>query len=229
VTDPVRRPSLLFVDDEAGILNALRRICYEEEWDLHFAPDGEEGLRICRTVPVDLILSDFRMPGMDGVQFLKRSKAIAPDAVRLVLSGYADIKLVVQALNEGEIYRFLAKPWNDDDLIHNLRKALEHHRWQRESARLTAELTATTARLRGDVQELVKSLEERERELASALVERDEASWFVAAVARALGGASAEISLKSIGTLRLAPSDGGVLLYRASAARPAAPAPGDRS
>jgi len=164
------RPTVLCVDDEASIRSALRRVFMDEPWRVCFAKDGDEGLDIFRREPVDLILSDFRMPGMDGVEFLKRAKAIRADCVRIVLSGYADINLIVQALNEGEIYRFLVKPWNDEELVHNLRKALEHHRLRRENAHLGEELRQLNAELEKKVDVRTAELREINRTLNVAQV-----------------------------------------------------------
>ena len=134
-------PVVLCVDDESSILNALRRVLVEEDWDVLYAGDGNRGLEVFAEARPHLVLSDFRMPGMDGVDFLKRTKEIDPDCMRIVLSGYADVKLVVSALNEGEIYRFIGKPWNDDELLDVLRKALAHRSAEMENRRLRAELT----------------------------------------------------------------------------------------
>jgi two-component system NtrC family sensor kinase len=133
-------PTVLCVDDETAILHSLRRIFLDEPWETFFARSGEEGLRLVSSHDVDLVLADFRMPGMDGVEFLKRVRAVRPDCLRIVLSGYADINLVITALNDGQIYKFLAKPWNDDELRHHVRKLLDHQRLNRENRRLTAEL-----------------------------------------------------------------------------------------
>jgi two-component system NtrC family sensor kinase len=163
-------PVVLCVDDESSILSALRRVFLEESWELLFADGGEEGLAVVRERPVDLILSDFRMPGMDGVAFLKEAKVVQPDCVRIVLSGYADINLIVTALNEGEIYRFVPKPWNDDELLDNIRKALEHHRLEHENRRLTGELRDLNAGLERKVAERTAELKEKNRALGFAQV-----------------------------------------------------------
>jgi len=160
-----RRPVLLCVDDEASILKSLRRVFLEEPWEVHFARSGEEGLEIVRAHEVDLILSDFRMPNLDGVQFLRKAREVRPGCMRIVLSGYADINLIVTALNEGEIYRFIPKPWNDDELVHNVRKALEHHRLDRENRRLAQELKELNASLERKVEERTRELVEKNRAL----------------------------------------------------------------
>lgn len=165
-----RPPVVLCVDDEASIRSALRRVFLEEPWELLFAESGEAGLELIRDRAVDLVLSDFRMPGMDGVEFLKQVKEIQPDCMRIVLSGYADIRLIVSALNEGEVYRFLCKPWNDGELQHNIRKALEHHRLDRENRRLNQELVQFNAELERKVEERTRELSEKNRSLRFAKI-----------------------------------------------------------
>jgi len=142
-----RRPVVLCVDDETAVLNALRRVFLDESWEMLFASSGEDGLHLVASHDVDLVLADFRMPGMDGVEFLKRVRSLRPRCLRVVLSGYADIGLIVAALNDGQIYKFLSKPWNDDDLRHQVRNFLDHQRLDHENRRLTAELVELNLRL----------------------------------------------------------------------------------
>ena len=168
--DAERLPVVLCVDDEAPIRNALRRVFLDDGWDLHFADGGEAGLKVMRERGVDLVLSDFRMPGMDGVEFLKRAKEIQPDCMRIVLSGYADINLIVSALNEGEVYRFIPKPWNDGELQHNIRKALDHQRADRQNRRLAEELRQLNADLELKVEARTAELSEKNRTLRFARV-----------------------------------------------------------
>lgn len=162
------QPTILCVDDEGSIRSALKRLFLDEPWDVHLARDGQEGLEVFQNNEVDLVLSDFRMPGIDGVEFLKRVKEINPDCVRIVLSGYADINLLVSALNEGEIYRFMGKPWNDENLLHNIRTALEHYRLGRENRRLNAELRQLNAELEKKVRERTRELEAKNKTLHTA-------------------------------------------------------------
>jgi two-component system NtrC family sensor kinase len=160
-------PVVLCVDDEPSILSAMRRVLIEQDWDVLYAKDANEGLRVFRQARPHLVLADFRMPGMDGVEFLKRTKEIDPDCMRIMLSGYADVKLVVSALNEGEIYRFLGKPWLDDELLDVLRKALAHRTAVLESRRLRQELEK-------EVADRTSELEQRNRSLrfVQAMLER---------------------------------------------------------
>jgi len=161
-------PKVLCVDDESSILSALRRVFLDEPWDVLYASSGEEGLALIRKHEVDLVLSDYRMPGMDGVEFLKRAKEVQPDTVRIVLSGYADINVIVNALNEGQVYRFISKPWNDDELLHNIRKALDHYRADRENRRLNDQLRELNASLERKVEERTRELVEKNRALRFA-------------------------------------------------------------
>jgi response regulator RpfG family c-di-GMP phosphodiesterase len=124
---------VLLVDDEPNVLSALRRSLRGRGFEVVIANSGEEALAVMQRQPVDAIVSDMRMPGMSGAELLKASLTLAPDAVRVLLTGYADIGSAVQAVNEGEIFRYLAKPW-DDTFLHQVlrdglaRKALERER-----------------------------------------------------------------------------------------------------
>ncbi|MFH1019543.1 MAG: response regulator, partial [Pseudomonadota bacterium] len=115
--------TLLIVDDEANILSALRRVFADENYRVLTAPSGAEGLELLAKNVVQVILADQRMPQMTGIEFLHRVKALHPYTVRIVLSGYADLETVVQAVNEGGLYKFLGKPWNDDQLRDHIRDA----------------------------------------------------------------------------------------------------------
>ncbi len=105
--------TLLLVDDEASILSSLKRLLRQDGYEILTASNAEQGLVLLASHPVDVIVSDQRMPGMSGVKFLRQAKIMYPDTARLVLSCYTDLQAVTDAVNEGAIYKFLSKPWND--------------------------------------------------------------------------------------------------------------------
>lgn len=126
---------ILIVDDEASILKALQRLLRvapctygNKQFTLTVVASSSplEALQIARQEDFDLFISDYRMPEMDGIEFLKAAKAIQPDAARLILSGYADLNALVRAVNEVGIERFIGKPWNDYDLMSAIGQALAH-------------------------------------------------------------------------------------------------------
>ncbi|SFN94556.1 response regulator receiver modulated diguanylate cyclase/phosphodiesterase with PAS/PAC sensor(s) [Formivibrio citricus] len=119
--------TLLLVDDEPNILSALSRLLRREGYHILTAGSGREGLELLATHPVQVILSDQRMPEMAGTEFLHRVKELHPDTVRIVLSGYADLESVTLAVNEGAIYKFLYKPWDDALLQEHIRDAFLYY------------------------------------------------------------------------------------------------------
>jgi response regulator RpfG family c-di-GMP phosphodiesterase len=134
--------SILLVDDELSILKALQRLFRNHGFPVKTAQGGAEGLEALRTseAPIALIISDQRMPEMNGAQFLERAKSLAPEAMRFLLTGHSDLEAVVEAVNKGEIHRFMHKPWNDAELLVCVRQAVEHYCLVQENRRL-AELT----------------------------------------------------------------------------------------
>jgi DNA-binding NtrC family response regulator len=131
--------SILLVDDEPEILFSLRGLL-RRDFDLHTAVSGAEALEVLRKHPVHVIMSDQRMPEMTGVELLRRARGECPAAIRIVFTGYADIKAVVDAINQGQIYRYLTKPWDPDELVAVLRQACEHHDLLAERRRLLQDL-----------------------------------------------------------------------------------------
>ncbi len=141
-----RERTLLLVDDEPNIVSALRRLFRREGYRIATASSGAEGLQRMAEYEVDVVLSDQRMPGMTGVEFLRRAKELYPDTVRMVLSGYTELQSITDAVNEGAIYRFLTKPWDDQRLLVHVQEAFAHKEMADENKRLASEvITASEA------------------------------------------------------------------------------------
>ena len=130
--------TLLLVDDEPGILSSLRRLLRPSGYAIHTAESGKAGLEILERESIDLVISDMRMPEMDGAHFLEQVRIRWPATMRLLLTGYADVSSTIDAINRGEIYRYIAKPWDDADLTLIVRDALDRQRLLSENVRLLA-------------------------------------------------------------------------------------------
>lgn len=145
---------VLLVDDEQNILNALHRVFASESYQLESFTSPRAALARIKEIHFDLILSDYRMPEMNGVAFLDAARRIQPDAMRLVLSGYADLEAVVAAINVAEIYRFIGKPWQDYELKATVAQALAHRELAVENQRLANQVRAQQAMLQTQLTEL---------------------------------------------------------------------------
>ena len=158
--------TILCVDDEENILTALERTFLEEDnYEILTAKSGEDGLKILEGTQVDLIISDQRMPGMSGVEFLKKARELYPDTIRIALSGYADFDTITRAINEGEIYRLLQKPWEEIELLSTVKDTLEKHELKRENKNLQDEIRKQNGELRELTVRLEEKVEERTLEL----------------------------------------------------------------
>jgi CheY-like chemotaxis protein len=142
-----RQRTLLLVDDEANILAALKRLLRRDGYQILTADGGEQGLQRLAEQPVDVILSDQRMPGMSGVEFLRRAKALYPDTVRMTLSGFTELQSIIDAVNEGAIVKFLTKPWDDELLRRHVAEAFRDKELADDNRRLQQELAHANADL----------------------------------------------------------------------------------
>jgi response regulator RpfG family c-di-GMP phosphodiesterase len=129
-------PKVLLVDDEESILNSLRRLLRGQPYDVLLATSGAQALDIMAHQPIDLVMSDARMPNMDGATLLAHIHHLYPDTTRILLTGYADLPTIIKAINEGQIHRYISKPWNDEEMLLTLRQALAHQHSERERQRL---------------------------------------------------------------------------------------------
>lgn len=136
IVDKAADYHILLVDDEAGVLNALRRVFRRENYQIHVAMSGEEALALLEQQPCQLMISDFMMPRMNGVQLLRKVREEYPDLMRIMLTGHADTEAVMGAIKDGAVYKFILKPWNDDDLRITVALALEQYDLIRKNAAL---------------------------------------------------------------------------------------------
>jgi DNA-binding NtrC family response regulator len=134
VPQPIRK--ILLVDDEENVCKALRRTLRKEGYEIFVANRPQEGLAILAKEPIDLVISDHLMPEMTGLDFLKLVHDRYPDVMRMMLTGHADMQTAIQAINHGEIYRFLTKPWDDTEIKVQLHLAFEQLELERENRKL---------------------------------------------------------------------------------------------
>ena len=167
--------TLLFVDDEANILSSLRRLFRSYGYKILIASGGKEGLEIMESNAVDLVISDMRMPEMDGATFLSKVAEKWPETVRILLTGYADMESTIAAINLGKIYKYISKPWDENDIKLSVRHALEQRFLEQERKRLLE----LTKRQNIELQEFNATLEEkvqqRTKELHKTMSQLEEA------------------------------------------------------
>lgn len=158
--------TILCVDDEANVLKSLERLFLDEDYEILIAKSGREGLLLLEQPrPVQVVISDYRMQEMDGIAFFKEVSERWPDTVRIVLSGYADTAAVVAAINEGHIYKFIPKPWNDEELKVTIAKAVERYFLVEANNKLNQELRQANEELSRFAAQLEETVAERTEEL----------------------------------------------------------------
>lgn len=140
---------ILAVDDEQSSLNAIYRTL-RREYDVILSLNGQSALEVLKSQKIAIILGDQRMPEMTGVEFFKKSIGMQPDAVRILITGYSDIEAIIQAINEGQIFYYINKPWEPDDLRIIVSRAAEQYRLVQENQRLVKELEAANQRLEAE-------------------------------------------------------------------------------
>ncbi|MDN5507877.1 MAG: response regulator [Pseudomonas sp.] len=141
------KSAVLLVDDEESILNSLRRLLRGQPYEVVLATSGAQALEIMATRPIDLVMSDARMPGMDGATLLAEVHRLYPATSRILLTGYADLTTIIKAINDGQIHRYISKPWNDEELQLVLQQTLEHQRLERLARDQTEQLKLLNATL----------------------------------------------------------------------------------
>ncbi|HVE84696.1 MAG TPA: ATP-binding protein [Myxococcales bacterium] len=159
---------LLVVDDEENILRSIRRVLRRGQWEIETASDGKRALEVFAAFQPAVVVSDFRMPGMNGVELLTRVKELAPRVQRIMLTGQADQKAIEDAINTSEIFRFIAKPWNDQQLLLTVQSAFEQFQLIVENERLATLTRQQNEELRALNHTLEERVDLRTRQLTTA-------------------------------------------------------------
>ncbi|HLR06072.1 MAG TPA: response regulator [Pyrinomonadaceae bacterium] len=139
---------ILIVDDEPANLRTLARL-FRDDYEVLTAASGDEALALLGQHDVALLITDQRMPGMTGIELLKKTVPLRPRMVRIILTGYTDVDALVEAINCGQVYRYVAKPWDNEDLRLTVRRGLEHFESNKRSAELDYTNQRLVSRIRG--------------------------------------------------------------------------------
>jgi adenylate cyclase len=131
--------SILYVDDEENNLISFKAV-FRRDFDIHTATNGRDAIKLLREHDIQLVITDQRMPEMTGVQFLEAIVPEFPDAIRMILTGFSDVASIIKAINSGRVYRYVTKPWDEDELRMTIRGALEYYALQQEKTELLLQL-----------------------------------------------------------------------------------------
>lgn len=171
ITGEAEQPAvILLVDDEPSILSSLKRLLRPCKYRILTAEGGATGLNILAQETVNLIISDMRMPGMTGAQFLAQAKTLYPDTVRILLTGYSEVSATVSAINEGGIHHYLPKPWDDQDLLLTVKRALEQQQLKLENERFAKLVQSQNQELSNFNRTLEKQVASRTEEIRQTVM-----------------------------------------------------------
>ncbi len=137
---------VLYVDDEINNLNSFKA-AFRRDFEIYTAQSVREGRKILDCCEIGVIITDQRMPGMTGIEFLESILPIYPDTIRILLTGFSDINAVMDAINRGQVYKYLVKPWVNDELKLYIQKALEIYHLRRENKELAHKLQLANEQL----------------------------------------------------------------------------------
>jgi adenylate cyclase len=159
---------ILVIDDEQNIINALKRVLRKEEYEIFFANSAEEGLAILEKEKISLVLSDQKLPGMQGTELLKIVKEKYPDTIRMLLTGCVDIAVAQDAINKGEIFKFIIKPWDNEDLRATIKLGIENYKLKMENIKLLDKIQQQNVELMNFNKTLEEKVAKRTIELKDA-------------------------------------------------------------
>lgn len=164
-------PVLLCVDDEPGILKSLQRLFVGHPYQLELAGSGRQALELMQRLRVEVIISDMRMPEMNGAEFLAQAAQLQPDCYRILMTGYADLASTVQAINLGKIHRYVQKPWNNQELLTLVDEGLQMYRLIRANKQLTAQVAKQNQQLKALNHQLEEMVQHRTLQLKKTLAQ----------------------------------------------------------
>jgi putative nucleotidyltransferase with HDIG domain len=162
--------NVLYVDDEVNLLSAFQRIFRNDAFNVTTTPDVEKALELVRERPFHVIASDYRMPILDGIEFFERTRETSPESLRILITGMCDFDAAVDAINRGKVYRFITKPWNNEDLRASIHQALEYWRLKRENERLAELIRARNRELEELNFNLERVVQKRTMDVLNGLV-----------------------------------------------------------
>ena len=161
-------PPILYVDDEKDNLTVFNS-AFRRYYEIHLASSGKEGLEIMKKIDIKLIITDQRMPEMTGIEFLEKIIPDYPDCVRIILTGFSDIDAVIQAINKGQVYRYIAKPWDRDELKITIDNGLETYNLKLQNRSLIEELKKANTTLEQKVTDRTKKVESQKKEITDSI------------------------------------------------------------
>jgi serine phosphatase RsbU (regulator of sigma subunit) len=155
---------ILYVDDEKDNLTVFYST-FRRHYNIYLAPSGWEGMELMRNHEIQLIITDQRMPEMTGIQFLEKIIPDYPECIRMILTGFSDIEAIIQAINKGQVYRYITKPWNKEELKISIDKGLETYHLREQNRKLIENLKASNQTLEKKVFERTREIESKNREI----------------------------------------------------------------
>ncbi len=160
--------SILYVDDEEDNLTVFKST-FRREYTIHTAISGAEGMEILKNNDIQLIITDQRMPGMTGIQFLESVIPDYPDCIRMILTGFSDVEAIIEAINKGRVYRYITKPWNKDELRLTINNAFENYELREKNKNLIEELKHYNEQLEQKVLERTQKIEAQRDEITDSI------------------------------------------------------------
>ena len=160
---------ILCVDDEASVLSSLKRVLRGESYQFFSASCARDGIFLLEREPIDIVISDMRMPEVNGAEFLSDVASQYPDCARILLTGYSDIESTIKAVNEGQIHRYIQKPWNNEDLLLTIDQTVERVRLQSENIRLLSQVEQQNQLLRDMNAGLEDTVQQRTKQIRLAM------------------------------------------------------------